>query len=99
MFHKQWYLECLYKAIFAISYYGLMCIGEVTFSEHVLKAKNVHVATNKDKLLLVLYSSKTHDEGCRPQKIKITSNRTELLGNYCYRNFCPFKIMRIFLHE
>ena len=36
---NQWYLEILYKTLFAISYYGLMRIGEVTKSPHVLKAK------------------------------------------------------------
>ena len=79
IFHakNQPYLDLLYKTIFSICYYGLMHIGEVTHSQHVLKAKDVHLAKNKDKLLLVLYSSKTHDEGSRPQKIKITSNKYE----------------------
>ena len=74
---NQWYLEIMYKALFAVSYYGLMRVGEVTHSQHVLKAKDVHVACNKDKMLLVLYSSKTHDKSNRPQKIKITSNKNE----------------------
>ena len=99
IYKNQWYLEILFKTMFAISYYGLMRIGEVTASPHILKAKNVHIATNKDKLLLVLYSSKTHDEGCRPQKIKITANAAERTGNYLFRNFCPFKLMRLFIKE
>ena len=57
---KQPYLDILYKTIFALSYYGMLRIGEVTASEHVIKAKNIHVAQNKQKILLVLYSSKTH---------------------------------------
>ena len=52
----QDYLEWMYKALFVLCYYGLMRVGEVTMSPHVLKAKNVHMATNKDKLLLVLYT-------------------------------------------
>ena len=72
---NQWYLEVMYKALFAISYYGLVRIGEVIKSQHVIKAKDIHIATNKDKILLVLYSSKTHDKGNRAQKIKITSNK------------------------
>ena len=52
----QHYLEILYKSVFVLCYYGMMRIGEVTISPHVLKAKNVHMATNKDKLLLVLYT-------------------------------------------
>ena len=90
---SQHYLEWLYKAIFILCYYGLMRVGEVTESTHVVKAKDVHMATNKDKLLLVLYTSKTHGLGQRPQKIKITSNRGEKTGSYAHRHFCPFKVI------
>ena len=41
------YLKILYKALFAIAYYGLIRISEVTLSEHVVKAKDVHPALNK----------------------------------------------------
>ena len=94
---NQVYLEVLYKILFAISYYGMMRIGEVTRSQHILKACNVHIATNKDKILLMLYSSKTHDAGSRPQKIKITSNRNEKSGSYIHRYFCPFNLMRLYM--
>ena len=57
---SQVYLETLFKSAFLISYYGLIRVGEITRSEHILKAKNVHMATNKDKLLIILYTSKTH---------------------------------------
>ena len=66
---QQCYLEILYKTLFAISYYGLMRVWEVTQSPHVLKAANVHMASNKNKLLLILYTSETHDKSQRPQKI------------------------------
>ena len=95
---NQWYLEILYKTLFAVSYYGLMRIGEVTRSQHVLKAKDVHIAKNKDKMMLILYSSKTHGKNCRPQKIIITSNSKERTGKYSQRNFCPFTLMRQYLH-
>ena len=55
------------------------------------------MALNKDKLLLVLYSSKTHDKESRPQKITITSNNIERTGNYKDRHFCPFKLMRRYM--
>ena len=74
-----------------------MRVGEVTKSPHVLKAKDVHIALNKDKILLVLYSSKTHNKELRPQKIKITSNRLERSGHYLHRYFCPFILMRKYL--
>ena len=90
---NQWYLVILYKALFAISYYGLLRVGEVTYSPHVLQARDVQIGTNKDKIQLVLYSSKTHDTGSRPQKIKIVSNSDEVTGSYAHRHFCPFKLM------
>ena len=93
----QYYLESLYKALFTISYYGMMRVGEITESPHVLKAKNVHMATNKDKLMLVLYTSKTHGLRHRPQKIKITSNRSEKSGKDVHRYFCPFSVLRQFI--
>ena len=95
IFHasKQWYLEILYKTLFAVCYYGLMHVGEVTKSPHVLKAANVHLARNKKTLLLVLYSSKTHSKGQRPQKIKIIANSDEKSGKYKDRHFCPFRLM------
>ena len=95
----QPYLCLLYKTIFAVCYYGLMRVGEVAKSKHALKAKNVHIALNKDKLLLKLDSSKTHDEGCRPQIIKITSNVAERSGRYVARHFCPFLLIRQYLRE
>ena len=93
----QSFLNILYQTLFAVTYYGLMRVGEVTQSAHVLKAKDVHMAQNKDKILLVLYSSKTHDEGCRPQKIRITSVKNEHDGKYPAWTFCPFKLMRQYI--
>ena len=97
IYHDQAYLQKLYKAVFALSYYVMMRIGEITESPHVLLARNVHIATNKDKMLLILYSSKTHGLNSRPQKIKIMSNRAEKTGKYLYRHFCPFLLLRQFL--
>ena len=71
----QVYLHIMYKALFAIAYYGLMRISEVTQSDHVVKAKDVHLALNKCKLKLVLYSSKTTYQRYEAhKKIIITSN-------------------------
>ena len=60
----QLYLEFLYKTIFAISYYGMMRVGEVTQSLHVLFAKNIHIATNKDKLSLLRCYRKMRGDYC-----------------------------------
>ena len=63
----QPYLSILYQAIFAASYYGLLRIGEVTTSPHVITVRNTHIATNKNKILFMLLSSKTHKRGDKPQ--------------------------------
>ena len=72
----------------------MMRVGEVTESPHVLRARNVHMAINKDKLLMVLYTSKTHDLRHRPQKIKITSSKRD---KGMHRHFCPFLVLRKYI--
>ena len=93
----QWYLEILYKTIFLLGYYGLMRIGEMTSGPHVLKAKDVHLAKNKYKLLLVLHTSKTHNEGNPPQQIKIIANVDEKSGAYRKRHFYPMRTVNKFI--
>ena len=66
--NAQPYLEYMYKALFCLAYYGMMRIGELTESPHTLKASNIHVGNNKEKILIVLYSSKTHGLESVPQK-------------------------------
>ena len=70
--NNQPYLEKLYKAILVTGYYGLMRVGELTKSPHVVLARNVHMGVNKNKILFVLLSSKTHSQGSHPQMIKIS---------------------------
>ena len=71
-FESQPYLEAMYMSAFLIGYYGLFRVGELTESPHVIKATNVHESKNdQQKLLIVLYSSKTHNAGSAPQKIRI----------------------------
>ena len=94
--NNQPYLELLYQTIFILGYYGLMRVGELTFSEHVIKATNVHLAMNKQSILIVLYSSKTHSKANRPQKIKITTGHQNLENKY-KRNFCPFMLMNKYM--
>ena len=87
---QQKYLCCMYKALFALSYYGLLRVGELTTGEHPIKAKDIHVAQNKDKILVVLYSSKTHGKQNIPQKVKITGNDKSKKK----RHFCPFELTK-----
>ena len=100
LFPSQIYLIILYRALFALAYYGMMRIGELTQGpgKHAVKACNVHMGDNKNKIKLVLYTSKTHGQGSYPQKIKIQAS-----GNYFpkemsrNRNFCPFKLVHDYL--
>ena len=95
---NQIYLEKLFKAIFILGYYGLMHAGELLKTEeadHAVRAKNFHIGSNKRKLLIVLYSSKTHHKGNIPQKIKITESQTR--KQQIHRHFCPFKVLNEFI--
>ena len=89
---QQVYLAQLYKMIIAIGYYRMFRIGKLVIAnscQHTMKAKDVHIAFNKDKILVILYSSKTHDKNALPQKIKITGNGKEM-----QKFFCPFKLIK-----
>ena len=59
----------------------------------MLKAKNVYLAKNKKKALLILYITKTTSLANRPQKIKIES--TESLA---YLHFCPVKTLTTYFN-
>ena len=97
--NDQPYLEILYKTIFAIAYYGLMRISEVTWGTHTLKAKDVHMGQNKNKILIVLHTSKTHGEESLPQKIKISALDEKTHNEFLkHRFFCPFQLMHTFIH-
>ena len=90
----QLYLAVLYQTIFALAYYGMMGVGEISTSDHTLKACNVHVGCNKKKILLVLYSSKTHSKESRPLNIKISAVEQHMKQE---RFFCPFDLTRSYL--
>ena len=92
---SQPYLQSMYKALFALGYYGLLRVGELNHSDYTLKAKDVHVGQNKEKILLVLYSSKTHGVYNRPQEIRITSIQHS--DKHLIRHFCPFKLAREYM--
>ena len=77
MFSQSKYNEVLYKAIFLMAFYRLMRMSEIAaetgeFSmNHAVMAADVYVGMNKPKILVLLYSSKTHGSGSQPQEIKI----------------------------
>ena len=64
-FNQQPYQEIMYKAMFIFGYYRLLGAGELCFNngtedelQHTIRAKLVYIATNKEKIMLVLYTSK-----------------------------------------
>ena len=90
----QPYLEILYKAIFVLAYYGMLRISELTSSPHAARAKNVHVGSNKNKIMIVLYSSKTHGKNKYPQLVKIDALDDYITNLGRQGAFCPFEIVR-----
>ena len=81
----------MYVALFLTMYFGLFRIGKVTQSPQVVLAQNVHVGMNKNKLLFVLYTSKTHNKGSKPQTIKISIE--SCTNQLC----CPFQGIKKFI--
>ena len=96
----QQYLSKLYLALFATTYYGLFCIGEVTQGAHVIKAKDVHIGVNKKKLLFILHTSKTHNKANKPQSVKIVSNKLTKTVSLTQVNqeFCPYTLLHNYLN-
>ena len=90
IFKDQFYLQILYQTLFILAYYGLFRIGELTESPHIVKAKDVSIGTNKNKMQLILYSSKTHAQESKPQVVKISE--VKITGRNTF--FCPFNLFR-----
>ena len=88
----QFYLKHLYLALMSTMYYGLFRIGELTKSEHTVKAIDVQIGTNKRKLMFILRSSKNSGNDKKPQIIKIES--TNLNSNNIY---CPYQLLRNYM--
>ena len=96
IFSKQPYLIIMYRALFMTTYIGLFRIGEVTQSQHILKARDVHIARNKHKLLFILCSSKTHTLANSPQTIKISSEAIPHTTKSILCS-CPYETLRSYL--
>ena len=99
----QPYLTCLYKAMISTAYYRLFRIGEVTDSQLVVKAADVHIGENKDKMMFVLHTSKMHGRGHKPQIIKISTRKRDAACSQRSSNtsktgkdkhLCPFQLLR-----
>ena len=97
---SQPFLCKLYKAILVSGYYGLLHIGEMTATEsnHYVRYSDVHIAPEKEKILFLLRTSKTHNLSNSPQLIKIsglTSNSKPTL--ITKDKYCPYRIIHDFM--
>ena len=100
-FATQPYLNALFQAIFSTAYFGLFRVGEFTSSPHAVKVIDVHIGINKQKILFILRSSKTHSRSSPPQKIKISTTelKTPIHKKLCKNNckYCPYKLLHNYL--
>ena len=93
----QWYLLIMYRALFALVYYGLFRVGELAKGTHPVKAADVQLARNKNKLRLLLWTSKNLVPGHSPQQVKITEEVQNNKTAGKFSHFCPFKLTSEFL--
>ena len=92
-FATQPYLEALYKVMFSTCYYGLLHIGKISLGTHPVLAKDVHIAFNKKKLMMILHSSKMHSKADKPQIIKITSQQKNPKATEPDNLHCPYALL------
>ena len=111
-YHDQIYLQYMYMAMFSLYYYGMFRSGELAKSKHAIKAVNIHEGKNKNKYLIVLYTSKTHGLGKIPQQVNIVSknmleveNCDESATYFSRKNklknkaiYCPVDLLRKFIN-
>ena len=97
LYDKQFYLATMYKALYSTTYYGLFRIGEVTKGSHPILAADVHIGENKDKVLFVLRTSKTHWYDSKPQTVKICRVNAAYEAPKKNKHKCPFQLIRDYL--
>ena len=80
-------------------YYGMLRISEVASGSegsHPVLARDIHIGNNKNKILFLLRTSKTHWQGSKPQMVKISSTEPKSSKHYKSLTFCPFDLLRKF---
>ena len=106
LFATQPYLLTMYTALFSTAYYGLFRVSEFTtgiVGSHLVRARDVHIAANKEKMKFVLRTSKTHWTDDKPQNITISSQKQDpfqrhsMPGGARGANMCPYQILREYL--
>ena len=96
-FKNQPYLSLLYRTIFTTAYFGLFRIGELTTSDHPVKAVDVKLAKTKKKVKFILRSSKTHGKESKPQIVKISSSELGAVSRKANNAIYPFKLIKKYI--
>ena len=72
--------------------------------DHTVLAKDIHLGQNKNKILFILRSLKTHSEAMSPQLVKITStadckkrSQNAEVQKHDIVLPCPFELLRSYL--
>ena len=95
---NQSYLAILYSALFMAGYFGLLRVGELTGGEHPIRAVDVHMGENKNKILFILQTSKTHWKDSCPQMVKIASRKeTNVPSQNDHIGYCPFALIKRYI--
>ena len=99
LYDQQPYLLAMYQALFSTAYFGMFRVGELTRGNHPVRAKDVHIAMNKNKLMFVLHTSKTHWKNNNPQIIKISSKdiASKHKAAKDFDAICPYTLLRNYL--
>lgn len=98
-FQTQPYLRAMYRCMCTLAYFGMLRVGEITKGTHPILAADVHMSTNRKKIIqLVLRSSKTHVKGEKPQIVRIP-NKVDQDEIYSMEgsSYCPFTILQDYL--
>ena len=99
---NQPFLEILYVTAYLLLYFGMMRVGEVAAGDHSILARNIHYSKQEKKIMIMLYTSKTHSLADEPQQIRISENNhievqshnrkwNEFTKVNHRNNFCPVK--------
>ena len=68
----------------------------MTTGTHPIAARDVHIGENKNKILFVLRTSKTHWKDVDPQTVKICSTQSNNKNNKTNK-LCPYSLLREYL--
>ena len=97
--NPQLYLVTLYQTMICTAYFGLFRVGEIAWLDHTVKAADMHIGVNKDKVMFVLHTSKTHGRDRKPQIIKIDSEIIQSKSTKTVtseREIGPFALLRTY---